>query len=359
MNTKNHNIQTLRSIAIFMVIVQHLHRLPIPTWLATTYSSASYWTGVDIFLAISGFLMCKSLEREIETKGRCIKAFLSFFFKRIFRLMPALIFWCLFCLALAFIIKPFMGVSVSKSLDTLFYSIFGVSNLFYFEETISGVSYDPLLSVTWSLSLEWQLYLVLALLSLTLKGKFFPICLLAIVILASILLPSSENHQESIGWWIRPQAFLLGSLIYLYQDFLKKLIRNNTLIILAFLISIFSIVYLTNFIAPAYKLIFIGLLGAIAFLLYGICLHPFNLNIFNWIGDRSYSIYLCHIPAMILTKKMLDGLLINSVLINNSFIYVFSFLTLTALLSDFSYRLVEQPFIRFYKHISTYQIVKQ
>ncbi|EPN0837415.1 acyltransferase family protein, partial [Escherichia coli] len=55
----NNNIQALRALAILLVIIQHLHRLPIPEWLMSTYSQYSYWTGVDIFFAISGFLMCK------------------------------------------------------------------------------------------------------------------------------------------------------------------------------------------------------------------------------------------------------------------------------------------------------------
>ena len=94
----NNNIQALRALAILLVIIQHLHRLPIPEWLMSTYSQYSYWTGVDIFFAISGFLMCKSLSSEIQKNGRSIKAFSSFFLKRLFRLTPALVFWCIVCL---------------------------------------------------------------------------------------------------------------------------------------------------------------------------------------------------------------------------------------------------------------------
>jgi peptidoglycan/LPS O-acetylase OafA/YrhL len=203
----NHNIQALRALAIILVVIQHIHRLPIPEWLISSYSKASYWTGVDIFFAISGFLMCKSLANEIKKNGRTALAFSSFFTKRIFRLVPALFFWGVLCLAISYFIYPFGGVSVLKSSNTLIYSITGISNFYFFHETVAGNEYDPLLSVTWSLSLEWQLYLLLSILCLLLKNKPLSITLLFLTFLSSLLLPNAQNHQETAGWGIRPQAF--------------------------------------------------------------------------------------------------------------------------------------------------------
>ncbi|MCL5589356.1 acyltransferase family protein [Enterobacter roggenkampii] len=345
----NNNIQALRALAILLVIIQHLHRLPIPEWLMSTYSQYSYWTGVDIFFAISGFLMCKSLSSEIQKNGRSIKAFSSFFLKRLFRLTPALVFWCIVCLVIASAITPFWGVSPSKSIDTMLYSIPGISNFYFFNETVNGTPYDPLLSVTWSLSLEWQLYLILAILALSTKGITFRSSLIVLIVLSSVLLPNGINHQETLGWWIRPQAFFLGAIIFLFNGKLKELSLSSPLTLIAFSLTTYSLVYFTSSINPQYKLFFIGFLGAVSFALMAVCLPAFSFKILNWIGDRSYSIYLCHIPVMVLTRYLMDKALANTPLLHNSSIYIAVFVAIVALLSNFSYKYIERPLINFHR----------
>lgn len=233
----NNNIQALRAVAIILVIVQHIHRLPIPSWLLENYSKYSYWTGVDIFLAISGYLMCRSLSGEFEHSLSKKSAFISFFQKRIFRLAPALLFWLFAGIIISYFMQPSFSVSIEKSLNTFLYSTLAISNIYYFNETIQGASYDPLLSVTWSLSLEWQLYLILAVLFFCTKIKYLKISLLVIFIISSLLLPNGENHQLTLGWWLRPQAFVLGALVYFYESEIKsiKVGKTNALIFLFFL----------------------------------------------------------------------------------------------------------------------------
>ncbi len=289
--------------------------------------------------------MCKSLHSEINKKGRTFSAFSSFLFKRVRRLMPALLFWCIFCLFMANLLAPDMGISPAKSLDTLIYSLTAISNIFYFIKTVSGVPYDPLLSVTWSLSLEWQLYLILAVLAISLNQRVLSLLLIAIILIFSFILPSGVNHQETIGWWIRPQAFMLGALIFLHQDKLKRLMSNNALNLLVFILSVIGLVCYTTVINPVYKLPFIGVCGAIAFATLGVCCKPFSSSLLNWIGDRSYSIYLCHIPSMIITRLMLDKLLESTAYFHSTVIYVSCFAVITALLANFSYEYIERRFI--------------
>lgn len=91
---KNMDIQALRAIAIIMVILQHYrNRLPSPEWYTQSFNYVSYWTGVDIFLAISGYLMCKTLSRDINKGGSTTDAFIGFFKRRLFRLFPCLLLW--------------------------------------------------------------------------------------------------------------------------------------------------------------------------------------------------------------------------------------------------------------------------
>jgi peptidoglycan/LPS O-acetylase OafA/YrhL len=347
---KNTNIQILRAVAILLVVVQHLHRLPLPEWLLSTYSKASYWTGVDIFLAISGYLMCKSLESEIIKNGRGTRAFSAFFMKRVFRLVPALFFWCLICILIASLISPFYGASISKSFETFIYSMLGISNLFFYERTIANIPYDPLISVTWSLSLEWQLYIILALFSVILRKHALVFAMMAIILLSSLFLPNSVSHQETIGWWIRPQAFFLGALIYIFEDKISCVIKGPLLSFSLFLLSSFSLVYFTPIIAPQLKLFYIGLLGAIIFASLSISMSvAIRSSVLEWIGDRSYSIYLCHIPIMLLTRMLLDKYLEGSFLYQNIMLYLATFTLATAFASDLSYRFIEKKSIELYK----------
>ncbi|MCL9671707.1 acyltransferase [Citrobacter sp. MNAZ 1397] len=345
----NHNIQALRALAILLVIIQHLHRLPVPEWLMSTYSSASYWGGVDIFLAISGFLMCKSLDNEIRKHGRTHTAFYYFFMKRVFRLIPALLTWAIICIFIAYLISPYGNAGIDKSINTFIYSLLGVSNIYYFNETTLGHPYDPLLSVTWSLSLEWQLYLVLSLLAIVLKKPFFCLSLIAVIIFSSIFLPNGVNHQETIGWWIRPQAFFLGSLLYLLNHLIKKIVINKFLNLLLGCTAVYSLVFYTSLVSPTYKLAYVGILGAAIFMLVAINMPPFKSRYLDWIGDRSYSIYLCHIPVMIITRLSLDHLLSGSIFAGSSILYIAVFCLITAIFSNASYKYIEQPFINFYR----------
>ena len=58
---KKPNIQILRGIAIVFVIIQHYHRLIPPIIFSKIdFLSYGFWTGVDIFFVISGFLIFKN-----------------------------------------------------------------------------------------------------------------------------------------------------------------------------------------------------------------------------------------------------------------------------------------------------------
>ncbi|EJB4941154.1 acyltransferase family protein [Escherichia coli] len=82
LNNKNLDIQALRAVAIIMVILQHYrNRLPSPDWYLSSFNYVNYWAGVDIFLAISGYLMAKSLTGEIKKPAEQLKHFYYFYLK--------------------------------------------------------------------------------------------------------------------------------------------------------------------------------------------------------------------------------------------------------------------------------------
>jgi len=69
-------------------------------------------------------------------------------------------------------------------------------------------------------------------------------------------------------------------------------------------------------------------------------------NITGWIGDRSYSIYLCHLPALHITRESLNHMLIGTPYYENKIIYFSSFFIITTLSASFTYKHVEKRFIK-------------
>ena len=141
------DIEGLRGVAVVLVILFHLKIPPF----------SGGFIGVDVFFVISGFLITRIVRRDIEG-GKF--SFARFCLWRVNRLYPALIFCLIVTFVLGFVfVSPmhFSGLS-----ESLVFSFFGVSNFLYLSE--SGYfdldSYLKPLLHTWSLSVEWQFYLV-------------------------------------------------------------------------------------------------------------------------------------------------------------------------------------------------------
>lgn len=351
---KNLDIQVLRAIAIIMVIIQHYrNRLPSPEFYLNTFKYVNYWASVDIFFAISGYLMCKSILKEIDKTGRSFTTFFNFVNKRMFRLLPCLILWGVACIIIAYIIQPAWGVSPGKSLTTLYTSLLGYSNIHFYSCLIQSIDCDQMNAVTWSLSLEWQLYLIISLIMILTNRKFY-IYWFFLIVIAALFLPVSDALNRTIGWWIRPQAFFLGAIIFLLQD--KLIIK---LIWLRRIMAVFAMLILL--IAPNnfnYHVILpiIGLAGAGLLLTFlgGNIISRSNSFIYktlDWVGDRSYSLYLCHIPLMHLTREMLNRFLNETIFYENIIFYFCTYFLLLTLLSNASYKYVELTLINIGKRL--------
>jgi len=353
-NKKNLDIQSLRAIAIIMVILQHYrNRLPSPEWYLATFNYVNYWAGVDVFLAISGYLMAKSLSGEIVKTGKTIKTFFNFLYKRVFRLVPCLLFWCSFCIVIAYFMQPSWGVSPSKSFTTLYTSLFGYSNIHFYICAMTSTNCDQMNAVTWSLSLEWQLYVILAAMMLLFSKKNYIYLFIFVIFIASFL-PVTRMYYQSIGWWIRPQAFFLGAAIYMFGN--KCYIKNIYARIFLIVASISILLVAPEYFNYRMSLPAIGFAGALSFLCFlsGGMAHrkdSFIYKILDWIGDRSYSIYLCHLPLMHVTREVINKLLLNTNYYENKIIYFFAFIFLLIISADLSYRNIEKNFINLGKSL--------
>ncbi|WP_454784478.1 acyltransferase family protein [Legionella sp. WA2024007413] len=145
------DIDGLRAIAIILVLIYHAGLSFFP----------SGFIGVDVFFVISGFLITRIIHESLQNNSF---SFLDFYNRRLWRLQP--VFICLLFLAttstlLFFLPDDLMQYSRSARKTSLF-----LSNLFFDKTTTGYFSPDthqlPLLH-TWSLSIEWQCYLLLPL----------------------------------------------------------------------------------------------------------------------------------------------------------------------------------------------------
>lgn len=96
----NSDIEILRAFAIIMVLIQHYPSLYFwsdHSFFTKVNTYLSFWSGVDLFLCISGFVVSCSLipliDKCKDNRLSSSSAIKSFFIKRAFRLFPTSFLW--------------------------------------------------------------------------------------------------------------------------------------------------------------------------------------------------------------------------------------------------------------------------
>ena len=162
-------IDGLRALAILSVVIYHYFPEVMP----------GGFTGVDIFFVISGYLITKHINDNAEKDWRYL---LSFYSKRIRRILPALILVLLATLMLGWLFL-FFDEYAALGRQT-FYSAIFIPNIALLKESgyfdIDAIN-KPLLNL-WSLGIEEQFYIFwpiifLASKKLKLNSKIFIILL--------------------------------------------------------------------------------------------------------------------------------------------------------------------------------------
>src|SRR3989338_5377012 len=141
------DINGLRALAVFGVLFFHFFPEVIPGGFA----------GVDVFFVISGFLMTSIIFKKIENRNFSV---IEFYKARANRILPELVVLTAFVLVLGFFfVTPLAYKSLAKHALS---SITFLSNFIYtFESGYFDVaSHDKWFLHTWSLSVEWQFYLI-------------------------------------------------------------------------------------------------------------------------------------------------------------------------------------------------------
>lgn len=296
---KNQDIQFLRGVAILMVLVQHYPgRLPTPAWLTHLFEFTSFWGGVDLFFAISGFVIAKSLlgDRDSITHTEAK----AFWIKRAFRLMPSSWFWLMASLAISPFLLHVPGASPSLLAHSAFASVFAYSN-FYWEWCVQHAyigSICPTPDINgqhWSLSSEEQFYAVLTIaLLLTRLRHFLMIALPAAF--AIWMIPGIAAWH----WHLRFEALAMGVGIFVLtrQDIYARGARafSSTWVRRVIVAVCLALIVFGKSIGGEYQIVLIAVCSAIATLVAtrdGALAWTAIGRVVAWIGERAYSIYLC------------------------------------------------------------------
>jgi peptidoglycan/LPS O-acetylase OafA/YrhL len=347
-------IERLRGLAIILVVVAHISYIHtyLPPYLWQTY------TGVDLFFVISGFVVTLSFTKTDHLSAATSIKLHKFYIKRFFRIIPAALLWAVIPLLFVGIWgDPYNRVTDNISLFKEFFSII------FFYHNFSSIynSIPKILGPYWSLSVEEHFYIAFPILMIIFKRRnariltFLTISILSIFFFRAHFPP--PNKQITEFYWLRYATqnrldFLgLGVLIALTKNKFEK-IKMNELIptVLICILWMSGAIFILYKISINYSLVILlivcSLLVFIASLEKNIVLNFRYLNkTFEYFGSRSYSLYLIHNSTELILKRIYPG---------QTFSHLMLWGGATFILTELSYKLIEQPLIRYgYSKVNT------
>jgi peptidoglycan/LPS O-acetylase OafA/YrhL len=318
---------------VVAVIASHLPEKFLP----------SGFLGVDVFFAISGFVVTASLLSQRRTS--LPQLYIGFLSRRIRRLMPALT----VCVAVtAFVVlatDPFPRHSIQTGLAALF----GFANivLFFFElDYFSPSSMFNAFTHTWSLGVEEQFYVVFPIFTWlfyfwTQRDSFKPLAAAIVIggLVSMAMFAGLYQDHQAAAFFLMPMRIWelgIGSLVFLASrrmqlERLQRVLRILSPFALVALCLCFIVP--ENYAMPATlaAVVLTGLLMATDGR--SLAARVLMLQPVTYIGRISYSLYLWHWPIIALGPIVLATNLRSSVL----------YVLVTVIAAIISFHWVEKP----------------
>ena len=330
------DIDGLRAVAVLFVLMFHGGLTLVP----------SGFVGVDIFFVISGFLITSIISTSLKKQSFSLS---DFYVRRLWRLQPALITVVIFTLVLATILylpADFIDYIRSTKYTTLF-----TSNQYFARSTTGYAAPDTadlLLLHTWSLSIEWQWYLLLPmgilLLNRYLSENKVKIVTSAVTIgMLGLSLYLSNKYPNKSYYFLSSRIFefMIGSSLTVlnHQRFKLKQSIASALGILSLLAIIYCATRKNIILGyPDYHAMIVSIASAVLILVgttaNGIASRILSFAPLVFVGSISYSLYLWHWPIFATGRYL--GLTENT-------IFKVSCYTLTFIAAYLSYIFIEKP----------------
>lgn len=291
------DINGLRALAVLAVVFYHFG----------VYGFLGGFSGVDVFFVISGYLMAKIVVDGLRG-GKF--SLVNFYLSRARRIIPALLVVVVAVLLIGwFLLMPHDYQMLGRHARE---SVFFMSNLRFMDEAgyFDSAANTKWLLHTWSLSVEWQFYffypLILMAVFRVIKSMRGLLCVHVLFLLvsfgASVYL--SQYDSAKAFFWLPSRAWelLLGSVVYFMASSLAlSLIQRKILAFLGFALILASVLWVDSSLAWPGLWAIPAVLGAGLVILasdQGIWLT--SARPMQWVGERSYSLYLWHWPVVVL-----------------------------------------------------------
>lgn len=329
--TYREDINGLRAYAVIAVLLFHFSLIGLPSGFA----------GVDIFFVISGYLMTAIVLGGHE-KGNF--SLLKFYMARARRILPALMVVIASLLALGWFWLPTPDYQALGSQSA--YGLSFLSNIYYWRSAgyFDAVAHEKWLLHTWSLAVEAQFYLLYPVF-IALIWRFWAsikaitVSVLVLFILSLLLNLIATHYKPTAAFYLLPMRgweLAAGGLVFLLA---RQVLISDSIkqwgYWLGWLLILASFAFINDQLAwPSYWAL-LPVLGA-SLIILG---QRENCKLTNnalaqWLGDRSYSLYLWHWPLVVVLY--FAGL-------QSDWAWVAGAFVLSLLLAHLSYHLVEVP----------------
>lgn len=324
---RNFALDCFRALAIMLVFTGHsILAAGSPASLAPLQFGG---TGVDLFFVLSGWLIGNQLLIEKKTFGNIEVP--RFWIRRWMRTMPAY-----YAVLAATVLQLYLTKDDFS---------FPWSHLFFLQNYIGDLS---VFYVSWSLSVEEQFYLFIAPLfvaTLRLSNKYQILVLITLLISPS-LFRYFELYNSMSETHVRLDCCAMGVLLAYVKHYKKEtwcFLQARVIYLFVASVSLYMFFYLARYnsewgVSDPSKLMLAFMFGI--WIIWGDQTSFTPKNLFSivimHISTRSYAMYLLHVDALALVKRL------N---IADLFVFYVLALLLTLILAEFLYRFIELPFM--------------
>ncbi|RYX81952.1 acyltransferase [bacterium] len=347
----------LRGIAVLAVVIYHFSKIGDWRLLPGGY------VGVDVFFALSGFLITCLLLEEWSANGKI--DFKNFYLRRACRLLPALV----VCLAFSFVLYCLADHSRWKlGLKQTAVVLLYVSN---WVRAFGGRSFMGWFGHTWSLSVEEQFYLTWPIIFVALLWAFrtkrqavlwVGLLAVGVMLYRGGLAHAGWTHQRlGNGSDTRADALLVGcfgAFVFHTRALSPQLLKWAEKI--AIVTGILLLAYCVRSLSTTdprlylYGMAFISIAsGLLVFSLAqsspqsGI-IRLLQLKLLVWLGRLSYAIYLWHMVFFSFARELFPSV--------SLWVRAPVCMALTLVVASASYYWVEKPFLRLKKRYTPQNI---
>lgn len=357
------NLNGLRFIAAFLVIIHHTEQLKLKFGLENNWENPfihiSGRLGVLLFFVLSGFLITFLLLSE-KQKSNNINI-RNFYIRRVLRIWPLYYFVVLIGL---FILPEIPLLEMPKSTEELGDNFLLKLTLFIFMlPNLALVLFSPVpyISQSWSIGVEEQFYLIWPtiikkskkiLRALILVIAFYWSVRLGLMLTSEFMFPESMLFKTLLNFLasFNIDCMAIGGIaayIYFkgYNNVLYVLFRKD----FQYIVLISTLILLLLGVKMPYPIY----AGLFAIIILNAAINPRNIfhlenGVFNFLGRISYGLYMYHVIAIVLVLKLL-----KDTEFYNGFTVLIISLLITVLGSSISYYYFERRFIKLKNNYST------